>query len=123
MTLQVGGDVTEHSQASRSALFNALVEALKRDRKVTLRPVGAAIVEKPVTKKKVPHTMTVAELKRLAHLLFKQVPLDRLTLTLADDGLPFGVPLDDEVRELGFFGIGDGAEIRVDDTADIPCKA
>ena len=34
MTLQVGGDVTEHSQASRSALFNALVEALKRDRKV-----------------------------------------------------------------------------------------
>ena len=25
--LQVGGDVTEHSQASRSALFNALVEA------------------------------------------------------------------------------------------------
>lgn len=112
----VGGDVTEHSQASRSALFNALVE-------VTLRPVGAAIVEKPVTKKKVPHTMTVAELKRLAHLLFKQVPLDRLTLTLADDGLPFGVPLDDEVRELGFFGIGDGAEIRVDDTADIPCKA
>jgi len=112
----VGGDVTEHSQASRSALFNALVE-------VTLRPVGAAIVEKPVTKKKVPHTMTVAELKRLAHLLFKQVPLDRLTLTLADDGLPFGVPLDDEARELGFFGIGDGAEIRVDDTADIPCKA
>lgn len=111
----VGGDVTEHSQASRSALFNALVE-------VTLRPVGAAIVEKPVTKKKVPHTMTVAELKRLAHLLFKQVPLDRLTLTLADDGLPFGVPLDDEVRELGFFGIGDGAEIRVDDLADIPCK-
>ena len=25
--MQVGGDVTEHSQASRSALFNALVEA------------------------------------------------------------------------------------------------
>ena len=55
-----------------------------------------------------------------------QVPLDRLVLTLADDGLPFGVsplrnlgadsvgmwdalpskqvPLDDEARELGFFG-------------------
>ena len=42
----VGGDATEHSQAARSALLNALVE-------VTLRPVGAAIVEKPVTKKKV----------------------------------------------------------------------
>ena len=56
-----------------------------------------------------------------------QVPLDRLMLTLADDGLPFGagtsdrqwglaarlssrcleqVPLDDEARELGFFGRG-----------------
>eukprot|EP00439_Symbiodinium_sp_Y106_P071917 s552_g13.t1 len=109
----VGGDITEHSQASRSALSNALVE-------VALRPVGAAIVEKPVTRKKVPHTMTVGELKRLAQLLFKQVPLDRVMLTLADDGLPFGVPLDDEARELGFFGIGDGAEIRVDDSADIP---
>ena len=65
---------------------------------VALRPVGAAIVEKPVTRKKafiptrdlrslgaaaqtscgwrsekVPHTMTVGELKRLAQLLFKQV--------------------------------------------------
>ena len=62
---------------------------------VSLRPVGAAIVEKPVTRKKalpptqisvfyeqhqcglrsgkVPHTMTVGELKRLAQLLFKQV--------------------------------------------------
>lgn len=110
----VGGDaLTEKAQASRSALANALVE-------VTLRPVGAAIIDKPPTKKKVPHTMTVGELKRLAQLLFKQVPLDRLQLTLADDGLPFGVPLDDEARELGFFGIGDGAEIRVDDTADAP---
>ena len=42
---EVGGEATEHSQAARSALLNALVE-------VTLRPVGAAIVEKPVTKKK-----------------------------------------------------------------------
>jgi len=109
----VGGDVTEHTQATRSALSNGLVE-------IMLRPVGAAIVDKPVTKKKVPHTMTVGQLKRLAQLLFKQVPLDRLVMTLADDGLPFGVPLDDEARELGFFGIGDGAEIRVDDSADAP---
>mmetsp|Transcript_89773 Transcript_89773/g.159610 ORF Transcript_89773/g.159610 Transcript_89773/m.159610 type:complete len:615 (+) Transcript_89773:65-1909(+) len=107
----VGGEVTEHSQATRSALSNALVE-------ITLRPIGAAIVDKPPARKKVPHTMTVGELRRLVHLLFKQVPSDRLVLTLADDGLPFGVPLDDEARELGFFGIGDGAEIRIDDSAD-----
>lgn len=108
----VTSEATEHGQAARSALSNTLVE-------VVLRPIGAAIIEKPPTKKKVPHTMTVGELKRLAHLLFKSIPLDRITLTLADDGLPFGIPLNDEARELGFFGIGDGAEIRVDDEEDL----
>lgn len=107
----VGGGASEEAQASRSALSNALVE-------VILRPIGAAIVEQQPAKKRVPHTMTVGELKRLCHLLFKQVPLDRVRLVLADPGLPFGVPFDDDSRELGFYGVGDGAEIRVDDAAD-----
>mmetsp|Transcript_70973 Transcript_70973/g.129926 ORF Transcript_70973/g.129926 Transcript_70973/m.129926 type:complete len:628 (-) Transcript_70973:103-1986(-) len=107
----VGGDCTEEAQASRAALVNALVE-------VTLRPIGAAIMEQPQVKKRVPHTMTVAELKRLCQLLFKQVPLDRIGLLLADPALPFGLPFDDESRELGFYGVSDGAEIRVDDLAD-----
>lgn len=107
----VCSDVTEDAQATRSALFNALVE-------VTLRPVGAAIVEQAVIKKKVPHTMTVAEMRKLAQVLFKKVPLERVRLVLADDGLPFGVPLDIDERELGFFGVSDGAEIRVDDSSD-----
>merc|ERR1711920_958635 len=50
----VGGGASEESQASRSALMNALVE-------VILRPVGAAIVEQPPITKRVPHTMTVGE--------------------------------------------------------------
>lgn len=108
----VGGDMTEEGQASRSTLLHALVE-------VSLRPIGVAIVEQPTLKKKVPHTMTVGELKRLAQLLFKKVPLERIKLLLADDGLPFGIPLDDDGRELGFYGVSDLAEIRVDDTSDV----
>jgi len=107
----VGGDVTEEAQASRSTLQHSLVE-------VTLRPVGAAILDQPPPTKRVPHTMTVGELKRLSHTLFKKVPMDRILLVLADPALPFGIPLDDESRELGFFGVGDGTEIRVDDAAD-----
>merc|ERR1711912_47819 len=107
----VGGDTTEEAQASRAALVNALVE-------VTLRPIGAAILEQPEVRKKVPHTMTVADLKRLCFSIFKKVPLDRLNLVLADPGLPFGLPFDDESRELGFYGVADGAEIRVDDVND-----
>merc|ERR1712083_545688 len=112
----VGGGASEEAQATRSALKNALVE-------VTLRPVGAAIVEQPSMKKRVPHTMTVGELKRLCHILFKQVPLDRVRIVLADPALPFGLPFDDENRELGFYGVGDGAEIRVDDIADAEAAA
>merc|ERR1719272_979169 len=107
----VGGGMTEEAQASRGALCNALVE-------VTLRPIGAAILEQMEVKKKLPHTMTVADLKRLCFSIFKKVPLDRLNLVLADPGLPFGMPLDDESRELGFYGVCDGAEIRVDDLKD-----
>jgi len=107
----VGGAVTEEEQASRAALVNNLVE-------VTLRPIGAAILEQPEAKKRLPHTMTVVDLKRLCHSIFKKVPLDRLRLVLADPGLPFGLPFDDESRELGFYGVADGAEIRVDDLND-----
>jgi hypothetical protein len=107
----VGGDATEEAQASRSALMHALVE-------VTLRPVGAAILEQALQTKRVPHTMTVGELRRLCQSLFKKVPLNRIRLSLVDEGLPFGIPLDDDNRELGFYGVGDGAEIRVADSAD-----
>jgi hypothetical protein len=107
----VGGDVTEEAQATRSALVNAIVE-------VTLRPIGASILDQPQATKRVPHTMTVGELRRLCQLLFKKVPLERIQLYLGDPGMPFGVPLDDENRELGFYGVGQGAEIRVDDLED-----
>merc|ERR1712050_298864 len=72
----VGGGASEEAQASRSALKNSLLE-------VTLRPVGAAILELPSVEKRVPHTMTVGELKRLCHILFKQVSLDRVRIVLA----------------------------------------
>merc|ERR1712008_521636 len=107
----VGGAATEEAQASRSALINSLVE-------VTLRPLAVAILDQPLAKKRVPHTMTVEELKRLSHALFKKVPLDKLQLVLSDPGLPFGFCFEDESRELGFYGVGDGAEIHVKDVRD-----
>jgi len=107
----VGGGASEEAQATRSALTNALVE-------VTLRPVATSILEQAPIRKRVPHTMTVAELKKLSQLLFKQVPLPRVHLVLSDPALPFGLPFDDESRELGFYGVGDGAEIHVGDNAD-----
>jgi hypothetical protein len=107
----IGGGQTEEDQASRVALVNALVE-------VTLRPIGAAILDQPEVKKKVPHTMTVVDLKRLCLAIFKKVPLERINLVLADPGLPFGLPFDSESHELGFYGVADGAEIRVDDLND-----
>lgn len=113
----VGGEVTEEAQATRTALQQSLVE-------VSLRPVGAAIVDQPMATKRVPHTMTVGEMKRLGCSLFKKVPLERVRLELVEPGLPFGIALDDEARELGFYGVGDGTEIRVDDVADrVPARA
>lgn len=107
-----GGVATEQAQASRAALVHSLVE-------VTLRPIGAAVLDRPPVKKRVPHTMTVGELARLCQSIFKQVPLERLKLLLADPELLCGVPLDDESRELGFYGVAEGAEIRVDDAQDM----
>lgn len=108
----VGGVATEEAQASRNTLMNSLVS-------VTLRPVGSAIVDQPVMVKKLPHTMTVTEIKRLCHSLFRKIPIDRIRLQVAADPLlPFGIALDDEARELGFFGVGDGAEIWVDDASE-----
>mmetsp|Transcript_74970 Transcript_74970/g.160526 ORF Transcript_74970/g.160526 Transcript_74970/m.160526 type:complete len:645 (+) Transcript_74970:52-1986(+) len=107
----VGSTESEEKNSSRTALLHALAE-------VTLRPVACAILDQAPATKKVPHTMTVAELKRLAQLMFKQVPLERVQLVLADPALPFGVPLDDESRELGFYGLDTGAEIHVADSAD-----
>jgi len=107
----IGGGATEEEGADRAALVNMLVE-------VTLRPIGGAILDQPEVKKRLPHTMTVGDLKRLCLSIFKKVPLDRLNLVLADPGLPFGLPFDDESRELGFYGVADGAEVRVDDLND-----
>lgn len=103
------GDATEEAQAARAAINKNLVE-------VRLRPVGVAIMDHTEQRKKVPHSMTITELKQLCAVLFKnKIPLDRIRLVLADPALPFGLPFDDDARELGFYGVGDGAEIRVDD--------
>lgn len=108
----IGGDVSEEGQATRSALFNSLVE-------VTLRPIGMAIMNQPSVTKRVPDTMTVMELKQLCHMLFKNVPLNRVQLQLIDSSLPFGIHFSDENRELAFYGVSDRCEIHVVDTGDM----
>jgi len=107
----ITGAVSEEAQATRNALVHSLVS-------VTLRPIGAAILDQPAVTKRLPQTMQVADVKKLAGSIFKKVPLDRIKLSLADPALPFGVPFDEDSRELGFYGVNDGAEVRVDDLAD-----
>lgn len=107
----VGGGTTEEAQGERSALVNTLVEVL-------LRPVAAVILDKPAVKKRLPDSMTVGELKRLSQTVFKALPLPRVRLVLADPGFPFGLPLEDDSRELGFYGIAGGAEIVIKDAQE-----
>jgi len=86
---------------------------------VTLQPFGAELLDQKPVMKKVPHTMTIAELKTLAHQSFgEKVPLERMQLLLVDPAVPFGVAFPDESRDIGFYGVQDGARLRVDDSAD-----
>lgn len=96
--------------------MNTLVE-------VVLRPVAACILDQAAVKKRVPHTMTVSQLKVLSQKTFKHLPLARLSLVLADPGFPYGLPLDDDSRELGFYGIADGAELVIQDVQEAPGTA
>lgn len=85
---------------------------------VKLCPVGALINTKPATTKRLPQTMTVEQLKLLCVKLFQDVPFEHMGLLLKDPGMHFGVPLNDDARELSFYGIADDSEICVDDCAD-----
>lgn len=86
---------------------------------VTLQPFGAEILEQKSVMKKVPHIMTIIQLKTLAWQAFgEKIPLERLQLLLVDPAVPFGVAFADESRELGFYGVQDGARFRVDDSGD-----
>jgi len=113
---EIHGDVataigTEEEQANRASLAHNLVT-------VKIRPFGTAIIEQQMHTKKLPHSMTVAELKRLCFSLFKKVPLDSMKLLFNDPSLPFGIPFEDDSRDLGFYGVSDTSEIHVHDTRD-----
>jgi len=86
---------------------------------VTLKPFGAAILDQAPVKKSVAHTMKVSDLKLLAWQTFgEKIPLDQVQLQLVDPNVPFGVAFSDESQELGFYGVQDGAVLRIDDSAD-----
>lgn len=117
--------VESHATRLKSLYADVVGELLVE---VTLEPFGAELLDQKPFMRKVPHTMTVAELKSLAHQGFgEKVPLDRMQLHLVDPAVPFGIPFADESRDLGFYGVQDGARLRVDDTADAQgdkmCKA
>lgn len=48
----------------------------------------------------------------------EKMPLDRVQILLIDPSVPFGTPFADEARELGFYGVQDGARFRIDDSGD-----
>ena len=69
-------------------------------------------------KKKLPHTMLIKDLKLFCHSVFgKKLPVAEMKLCFIDPDAPIGSTFDlsDEYRDLGFFGIGEGCEIRVDE--------
>lgn len=108
--------VDSHASRLKSLYADVVGEFLVE---VTLEPFGAELLDQKPVVKKVPHTMTIAELKALAHKSFgEKVPVERMQLLLVDPAVPFGTPFADESRDLGFYGVMDGARLRVDDSAD-----
>jgi len=101
-----------NSDANHKAAFAAqLVE-------LTLQPVAGCIIEKPPVKKKLPATLSVGEVKLFCHSVFgKSLPVERTVLRFLDPAQPMGSDfvMDDDARELGFYGVGNGYEIRIDE--------
>ena len=66
--------------------------------------------------------MTIGDLKQLCSTVFRsQVPAREMKLAFVEpDAVCGGTAFDinDDYRELSFFGIGDGCEIRVDEEED-----
>merc|ERR1719242_612603 len=78
--------------------------------KVTLKSMDPeSITAKPV-EKKLPTTMTVAQLKLLCKRLFKLSPQHQ-RLTYRDKGGAFPEDLYDDTRPLSFYNLKDGMEI------------
>lgn len=108
------GDVVQYSfDPSQLARDKAIASNIVE---VTLIPVAACVVTMPRLKKRLPRTMTVGELRRLCVKLFKDIPLLHITLMLEEQCSV--VHLEDDARDLSFYGCFNGANIRIDDTRE-----
>merc|ERR1712196_171505 len=80
---------------------------------LSLKPMASCILDKPVAEKRVPASMTVGDLKVFIHRIFKSLPVEKMHLTFVEPGAAAPFSLDDESRDLTFFGLCDGCEILV----------
>jgi len=102
-----GGGVVGHEDPNlKHNLASQLIE-------VKLQPDGKNAHKDAITRK-IPATMVLRDLKMLCKRLFK---MNDLRMAFVDPEMPMGTsfPLDDEFREVSFFGIRDGYEIRVEE--------
>lgn len=85
---------------------------------LSLKPMAACILDKPKTEKRVPASMTIGEMKVLCHRIFKSLPVEKMSLSFAEPGAAVPFKLDDDFRDLSFFGLCDGCEILVHDHSE-----
>lgn len=105
------GLVVQQGAAAGAGFASTLVE-------LTIQPEAGCIIHMPPVKKKLPHTMLIKDLKLFCHAVFgKKLPVADMKLCFIDPDMPIGSVFDlsDEYRELGFFGVAEGYEIRVDE--------
>lgn len=86
---------------------------------LTIRPCADKIVHLSTVTKKLPPNLLIRDVKVFVCGLFKNLchPAEiELAVVNIDD--PIGQVINDDYRELGFFAIGSGAELRVMDVAE-----
>lgn len=105
------GLVVQQGAAAGAGFASTLIE-------LTIQPEAGSIIHMPAVKKKLPHTMLIKDLKLFCHAVFgKKLAVGDMKLCFIDPDQPIGSVFDlsDEYRELGFFGVAEGCEIRVDE--------
>ncbi|CAD7942030.1 unnamed protein product [Amoebophrya sp. A120] len=87
---------------------------------LTLQPAGGSILHLPPLRKKIPGTISIAELKTFCHNCFQRLlPVKEMRLAVVNPGDPIALPFaeDDDAREVCFY-VQTGATIQVLDQED-----
>eukprot|EP00742_Colponemidia_sp_Colp-10_P003275 GILJ01003485.1.p1 GENE.GILJ01003485.1~~GILJ01003485.1.p1 ORF type:complete len:552 (+),score=93.11 GILJ01003485.1:115-1770(+) len=104
---QAFGDPRESSQMTSSASQTLADNMIS----VHIRSLHADSVEKAPVARKLPLTMTVKDVKVLCSRLYKVDPSKQLLSFREDQNCPYPDILDDDMRQLSFYGLKSGGQI------------